>query len=585
MLSSGKFDALSDLGFIIFLEIRQILHLFEEEIANCIMGWLTKILKGSSHKISKGQYHGKYEDDTIWEGPPTSADQLSDFDKEELDRAIALSIAEQDEKGKKVVDDDSQLDEDEQLAKALQESWNVDSPPQSPPPSSPPPPQSPLLLNHLPLLLHLRRDHLHLDHLDMIMEVSYLLTRSSILLQCTDSLSTDRRLVQSKWKGLDIWIGLTLIILKICAGCNSEIGHGRYLSCMGAVWHPECFRCHACSQPISDYEFSMSDNRPYHKACYKDLHHPKCDVCKNFIPTNAAGLIEYRAHPFWHQKYCPAHEHDGTPRCCSCERMEPVDARFLILDDGRKLCLECLDSSIMDTHECQPLYLEIQEFYEGLNMKVEQQIPLLLVERQALNEAMEGEKNGHHHMPETRGLCLSEEQTVSTILRRPRIGGYRILDMFTEPCRLVRHCEVTAILILYGLPRLLTGSILAHEMMHAWLRLKGYPSLSPEVEEGICQVLAHMWLDSEIVAGSGSNVASTSSSSSSSSSTPSSSGSSKKGKRSEFEKKLGDFFKHQIESDTSAAYGGGFREGNKAVLKYGLKRTLDHIRLTGTFPC
>lgn len=64
-----------------------------------------------------------------------------------------------------------------------------------------------------------------------------------------------------------------------------------------------------------------------------------------------------------------------------------------MLDDGRKLCLECLDSAVMDTHECQPLYLEIQEFYEGLNMKVEQQVPMLLVERQALNEAMEGEKN------------------------------------------------------------------------------------------------------------------------------------------------------------------------------------------------
>lgn len=89
-----------------------------------------------------------------------------------------------------------------------------------------------------------------------------------------------------------------------------------------------------------------------------------------------------------------------------------------------------------------------------------------------------------------------------------------------------------------------------------------------------------MWLDSEIMAGSGSNVASTSSASSSSS-VPTSS---KKGKRSDFEKKLGEFFKHQIESDTSAAYGDGFREGNKAVLKYGLKRTLDHIRLTGCFP-
>ena len=73
--------------------------------------------------------------------------------------------------------------------------------------------------------------------------------------------------------------------------------------------------------------------------------------------------------------------------------MQVRETRYLSLDDGRKLCLECLDSSIMDTQDCQPLYVEIQEFYEGLNMKVEQDIPLLLVERQALNEAMEGEKN------------------------------------------------------------------------------------------------------------------------------------------------------------------------------------------------
>lgn len=41
---------------------------------------------------------------------------------------------------------------------------------------------------------------------------------------------------------------------RTCAGCHAEIGHGRFLSCMGAVWHPECFRCHDCNQPISDYE-------------------------------------------------------------------------------------------------------------------------------------------------------------------------------------------------------------------------------------------------------------------------------------------------------------------------------------------
>ena len=88
-----------------------------------------------------------------------------------------------------------------------------------------------------------------------------------------------------------------------------------------------------------------------------------------------------------------------------------------------------------------------------------------------------------------------------------------------------------------------------------------------------------MWMESEILSASGSDVASSSSSSS-----PSSSSSSKKGKRSEFEKKLGEFFKHQIETDTSSTYGDGFREGNEAVLKYDLKTTLKHIQMTKNFP-
>lgn len=35
------------------------------------MGWLTKIIKGSSHKISKGQYQSTYGDERIWDGPST----------------------------------------------------------------------------------------------------------------------------------------------------------------------------------------------------------------------------------------------------------------------------------------------------------------------------------------------------------------------------------------------------------------------------------------------------------------------------------------------------------------------------------
>ncbi|KAG6674860.1 hypothetical protein I3842_15G068300 [Carya illinoinensis] len=294
------------------------------------------------------------------------------------------------------------------------------------------------------------------------------------------------------------------------------------------------------------------------------------------ITTQNVTFASSLAHPFWVQKYCPFHEHDGTPRCCSCERMESRETRYAALKDGRKLCLECLESAIMDTVDCQPLYIDIQKFYEGLNMKVEQQIPLLLVERQALNEAREGEKHGHYHMPETRGLCLSEEQTISTILRRPRNGtGNRAKKMKTEPYKLSRRCEVTAILILYGLPRLLTGSILAHEMMHAWLRLQGYPNLSQDVEEGICQVLAHMWLESKLKSGSGSNVASTSSSASTAP---------KSSMISQYERELGVFFKHQIKSDISPVYGDGFRAGQQAVHQYGLQETLNQIWMTARFP-
>ncbi|KAK2996111.1 hypothetical protein RJ639_029447 [Escallonia herrerae] len=112
------------------------------------MGWLTKIFKGSSHKISEGQYHSKHDDEKIWEGPTTSVvtnpasvscditsrsalvDAWSDFENEDIDRAIALSLSEDDQKGKKVIEIESHLEEDEQLAKALQESLNMDSPPQ-----------------------------------------------------------------------------------------------------------------------------------------------------------------------------------------------------------------------------------------------------------------------------------------------------------------------------------------------------------------------------------------------------------------------------------------------------------------------
>eukprot|EP00261_Vitis_vinifera_P030374 XP_010665311.2 PREDICTED: protein DA1-related 1-like [Vitis vinifera] len=333
---------------------------------------------------------------------------------------------------------------------------------------------------------------------------------------------------------------------KICAGCGTEIILRRYLKCIGKVWHPECFRCHACKHPISDYEFFLSGESPYHKSCYKEKCRQKCDVCGHFFWANPACLMEDREHPFWVQKYCPSHKHDGTPSCFSCERKEPWDTRYTTLKDGRKLCLECLDHAIMDTHEYQPLYLNVQRFCESLNIVVGQQVPLLLVERQSPSESTGREKSS------------------------------TLVDMIKEPYKGVPGFKLTTFRILHGLPRLLTGAILAHLMMRVWLQLQGRRSLTQHAEGGICQVLAYMWLNTELMSRYGSDIASTSSSMT----LPSPS---RQGTRSKFERKFGEFLKYMIESDTSV-YGDGFRAGYRSVLRHGLGRIVDHILMTGRFP-
>ncbi|WVY92191.1 hypothetical protein V8G54_037705 [Vigna mungo] len=174
------------------------------------MGWLSRIFKGSEQKISEGHYS---KEDAGYYLPSTSGDVWNQNENEDIDRAIALSLVEESERTHNVNDNRSQLEEDEQLARALEESLNVESPPRY-------------------------------GNENAYQPIQYFPMGSRYEL---------------------------------------DIGYGRYLNCLNAFWHPECFRCRACNLPISDYEFSTSGNYPYHKSCYKESYHPKCDVCKHFV--------------------------------------------------------------------------------------------------------------------------------------------------------------------------------------------------------------------------------------------------------------------------------------------------------------
>lgn len=95
------------------------------------MGWLSKILKvGSGHRITEKNYQTNYEEDPNSHLPSTSEGLWSENENEDIDRAIAISLVEESQKANNVIDRDYQLEEDELLAKAVQESLNLESPPQ-----------------------------------------------------------------------------------------------------------------------------------------------------------------------------------------------------------------------------------------------------------------------------------------------------------------------------------------------------------------------------------------------------------------------------------------------------------------------
>lgn len=211
---------------------------------------------------------------------------------------------------------------------------------------------------------------------------------------------------------------------------------------------------------------------------------------------------------FWHERYCTHHEQDSSVSCTGCARLRrPESDDIADIGDGRVICLECLHTIVPDTAAAQPLYNEIVEFYRtNLSMQIPEVPPLMLVENSGLNEACDregraGAVDGVQQGPatHTRGLCLIERVSSVRTGRIARDGSSGALTSKSEmvPLQVDRNTVVVAILVLAGLPRVVTGAVIAHELMHAWLREHGIRKLSEQVEEGLCQLMSYLWLESQ----------------------------------------------------------------------------------------
>lgn len=92
----------------------------------------------------------------------------------------------------------------------------------------------------------------------------------------------------------------------------------------------------------------------------------------------------------------------------------------------------------------------------------------------------------------------------------------------------------------------------------------GYRGVRKEIEEGICEVMAHRWLDWHAFVGDDFLCT-----------TP---------EQAQFLRNLKEILKNSIERNYCKTYGGGFRDAKWAVERYGLKYTMIHIAQTGEFP-
>jgi hypothetical protein len=206
-----------------------------------------------------------------------------------------------------------------------------------------------------------------------------------------------------------------------------------------------------------------------------------------------SGNIKYINNTFWQEKYCVQHrDHVGVVSCTSCLRLRMRDSDSVVpLGDGRFTCLMCLGPSMHVTTDAQPLYQNVLSWYSMQNMRHREEPPFMLVEHSALNEARASDGHGSSAVQpssaHTRGICLVEQY--DTFQARGVLA----------PMRRERHVNITAILVLSGMPWLLTGTVLAHELMHAWLRMEGYRELPQHVEEGLCQLMAYLWLEAQTV--------------------------------------------------------------------------------------
>ena len=400
----------------------------------------------------------------------------------------------------------------------------------------------------------------------------------------------------------------------VCSVCGRVPSDGLMVRAREKSYCVGCMRCQVCRKVLEGQVYHHDSDRTglYCHRCLQDKYGIKCVVCDSFL------VGQYVRHNYFDsEKYCVTHEElERRRKCTSCHRMEPqahtAKGQFVDLPDQRTVCLECLDSAVMTTDEMAALYQGVVNFMESfLSLTIPvgmREVAVLAVDTNSLNEERVAGSLTHGGVGgQVRGLTLSrcgEMQHYSQgDMTFDWSTGWRVGPRRVFKVDQIR--TVTAVLVLYGLPRDLTASILAHEATHVYLKLnKEFPiDLSLPSEEGLCQVVAHKYLQHLrrqnderwasasaarrlLDSGQGARVRTGGFDFLS----PRAPGDVKQAEATrgdpsaEIEDKLLGFFLHSIETDQSAVYGDGYRHAQRVVEALGIDVALEELRANKSLP-
>ncbi|NXG31721.1 PRIC2 protein, partial [Dromaius novaehollandiae] len=119
-----------------------------------------------------------------------------------------------------------------------------------------------------------------------------------------------------------------------CKKCGRRLNRGDPgVSASGLgdeLWHPSCFCCHFCHQPLVDLIYFQQDGRIYCGRHHAELFRPRCASCDQLIFLDECIEAEGRR---WHpQHFC----------CLECE--VPLRGQRYVLASGRPCCRRCFES-------------------------------------------------------------------------------------------------------------------------------------------------------------------------------------------------------------------------------------------------